>query len=295
MTLYDEIQKLKSFECEDRCVLSVYLNTNPADLNAQSGAWKIHLKNGLKRLDEYLTASHDETEIKNYKKLRKKVEQEILDHQNDLQKGVVIFASTHDDLWSVHYVQVPVKTSFHWETKPVLDELRYMYKAYPYAGVVLPSFKGVRVLDTSMGIINDEIYYEFDSGLEVWTEQKGVRSSGRVQGRAGAGTARSGAAGSVGGGAAGGNSPVIGGSGGGSPVDELDHRLKENLERFYKDMGGKIEKLKKERHWEEIHIVGEAEHAKSFSRALQKKPNSCIYKNLINSQPSNILHEVFEK
>ncbi|PSL34299.1 hypothetical protein B0H99_10925 [Planomicrobium soli] len=289
MILYNEIQELKNFTCEDRCVLSVYLNTNPADLEAQNGAWRIHLKNGLKRLDEYLTASQDEKEINTYKKLKKKVEREILDHQNDLHKGVIIFASPHQDLWFVHYVQVPVKTSFHWETKPVLDELRYMYKAYPYAGIVLPSSKGIRVIDTSMGIINEEFFYEFDAGLEVWTEQKGVRGSSRVQGRAGAS-----GAGSVGGGAAGGNSPVIGGSGGGSPVDELDHRLKENLERFYKEVGSKIEKLKNERKWDEIHVVGEAEHAKTFAKVLPKKPASCLTKNLINSSPSQILHEVFE-
>ncbi|RLQ90440.1 VLRF1 family aeRF1-type release factor [Planomicrobium sp. Y74] len=294
MTLYDEIQELKNFKCEDRCVLSVYLNTNPADLNAQNGAWRIHLKNGLKRIEEYLEASHDEKEIKNYKSLKKKVEREINDNQDDLQKGVVIFASPHKDLWSVHYVQVPVKTNFHWETEPVLDQLRYMYKAYPYAGVVLPSFKGIRILDTSMGIVKEEIFFEFNSGLEVETEQKGVRNSGRVQGRAGAG-ANSVGAGSPGGGGAGGNSPVIGGTFGGSPGDELDHRLKENLERFYKDMGSKVEKLKKERNWEEIHVVGEADHAKTFSKSLQKKPNSCIYKNLINNSPGNILHEVFEK
>ncbi|MDE0584252.1 VLRF1 family aeRF1-type release factor [Planococcus sp. A6] len=287
MTLYDEIQKLKQFECEDRCVLSVYLNTNPADREAQNGAWKIQLKNGLKRLDEYLTASKDEEELKAYKALRKKVEKEITDNQGDLQKGVVIFASTQDDLFWVKHLQISVKTDFQWENKPALDQLRYIYKAYPYAGVVLPSFKGIRVLDTSVGIVNEEVYYEFDAGLEVWTEQKGVRSSGRIQGRSGAG--------STGGGAAGGNSPVIGGSGGGSPTDELDHRLKENLDRFYKDMGSKIEKLKKERRWEEIHVIGEAEHAQSFSKVLHKKPNSCIHKNLINNSADKILHEVFEK
>lgn len=287
MTLYDEIQELKQFECEDRCVLSVYLNTNPADREAQNGAWKIQLKNGLKRLDEYLTASKDEEELKAYKALRKKVEKEITDNQGDLQKGVVIFASTQDDLFWVKHLQISVKTDFQWENKPALDQLRYIYKAYPYAGVVLPSFKGIRVLDTSVGIVNEEVYYEFDAGLEVWTEQKGVRSSGRIQGRSGAG--------STGGGAAGGNSPVIGGSGGGSPTDELDHRLKENLDRFYKDMGSKIEKLKKERRWEEIHVIGEAEHAQSFSKVLHKKPNSCIHKNLINNSADKILHEVFEK
>ncbi|WP_033543965.1 VLRF1 family aeRF1-type release factor [Planococcus sp. CAU13] len=279
MTLYDEIQKLKNFECEDRCVLTVYLNTNPADLNAQNGAWRIHLKNGLKRIEEYLEASNDENEIKNYKSLKKKVEREINDNQDDLQKGVVIFASPHKDLWSVHYVQVPVKTNFHWETKPELDQLRYMYKAYPYAGIILPSFKGIRILDTSMGIINEEIFYEFDPGLDFWVEQKGVHSATHT---AGSST-----------GAFGPGSHVGGNSG--SAADDFQFRMKENLERFYKDMGSKIEKLKKDRHWDEIHIVGEAEHAKSFSKVLQKKPESCIFKNLINSAPGNILHEVFEK
>lgn len=279
MTLYDEIQKLKAFQCEDRCVLSVYLNTNPADLNAQNGAWKIHLKNGLKRLDEYLTASQNEKEMKTYKELRKKVEKEIMDNQNDLQKGVVIFASPHEDLWSVHYVQIPVKTSFHWEDKPVLDELRYMYKAYPYAGIVLPNLKGLRIIDTSMGIINEEIFHEFDSGLDVWAEQKGVHSSTHTSG---SNTGSFGGASHVGG-----NS--------GSAADDFQFRMKENLERFYKDMGSKIEKLKKERHWDEIHVVGEAEHAKSFAKALNNKPTSCVFKNLSNTNPGQIIHEVFEK
>lgn len=289
MILYDEIQKLKAFQCEDRCVLSVYLNTNPADLEAQNGAWKIHLKNGLKRMEEYLTASKNEKEINAYKELKKRVEREIIDHQSELLKGVVIFASPQEDLWWVRYVQIPVKNNFYWEETPHLEQLRYMYKAYPYAGVVMPSLRGIRVLDTSMGIINEELFYEFDPGLEVWTEQKGVRNSGRVQGR----TSGPGA-GSVGGGGAGGNSPVIGGTFGGSPVDELDHRLKENLERFYKSMGSKIEKLKKERKWEEVHVVGDAEHAKSFCKSLQDKPKNCVYKNLINNDPGKILHEVFE-
>lgn len=286
MILYDEIQKLKAFRCEDRCVLSVYLNTNPADSEAQNGAWKIHLKNGLKRLDEYLTASKNEKELKAYRDLKKKVEREIIDHQGELQKGVVIFASPTENLWWVRYVQISVKNNFYWEETPQLDQLRYMYKAYPYAGIVMPSLKGIRVLDTSMGIINEEIFYEFDSGLEVWTEQQGVRTSGRIQGRSsGPGT---------GAGGAGGTSPAVGGTVGGSPVDELDHRLRENLERFYKSMGGKIEKLKKERKWEEIHVVGDAEHAKSFSKTLQDKPKNCVYKNLFNNDPGKILHEVFE-
>ena len=57
MSLSKELQTLKEFHCEDRCVLSVYLNTNPGDPVQLNGGWRIHLKNGLKRIDEYLTAS----------------------------------------------------------------------------------------------------------------------------------------------------------------------------------------------------------------------------------------------
>lgn len=264
MSFSEELKKLKEFECSSRCVLSVYLNTNPADPEQQNGAWRIHLKNGLKRIDEYLEASNDEKEIKAYKKLKEKVTKEIENNQNDLNKGVVIFASLDPELWSVHYVQVQVKTSFHWEDHPVIEELEYMLKAYPEAGIILTSFGEVRVLDTAMGFVNGERSYEFDSGLEVWREQAGIRSS--LQRGAG-----------------------------GNNSDDLDHRLKENLDRFYKEMGTIVEKMQKERNWKEIYVVGEAELANSFAKSLRTKPKNCIYKNLINIQSSKVLHHVFEK
>ncbi|MFC5602249.1 VLRF1 family aeRF1-type release factor [Sporosarcina koreensis] len=264
MSLSEELKKLKEFECDSRCVLSVYLNTNPADPEQQNGAWRIHLKNGLKRLDEYLEASQDEKEMKAYKKLKEKVTKEIEGNQNDLNKGVVIFASEDPELWSVHYVQVQVKTSFHWEDHPVIEEMEYMLKAYPEAGIIMPSFGEVRILDTAMGFVNGERTYEFDSGLEVWKEQKGVRSS-------------------------------ISRSTGGNHSDGFDDRLKENLERFYKEMGIIVEKMRKERNWKELYVVGEAELANSFAKTLRTKPNNSIYKNLNNFEPSKVLQQVFEK
>ncbi|WP_262177728.1 VLRF1 family aeRF1-type release factor [Saccharococcus sp. Marseille-Q5394] len=264
MSLSEELQKLKEFKCDSRCVLSVYLNTNPADPEQQNGAWKIHLKNGLKRISEYLEASQDEKEIKAYKKLKEKVTKEIENNQNDLNKGVVIFASLDPELWSVHYVQVQVKTSFHWEDHPVVEEMEYMLKAYPEAGIILTSFGDVRILDTAMGFVNDEKTYEFDSGLEVWKEQQSVRSS------------------------------LQRGSGGGQG-DGLDDRLRENLERFYKELGVTVEKMRKERDWKELYVVGEAELANSFAKTLRTKPNNCIYKNLNNVESKKVLHQVFEK
>ena len=264
MTVSEELQTLKDFHCDKRCVLSVYLNTNPADPDQQKGAWRIHLKTGFKRLEEYLEASNDKEELKAFQKAKEKVVKEIEANQNDLKKGVIIFASENPELLSVHYVQIAVKTSFHWESHPVIEELQYMLKAYPNSGILMPSFGNVRVLDTAMGYVADDFSYAFDSGLDVWREQRGVNPAGSR------GT-------------------------GGSHVDDLDDRLKENLERFYKSLANEVDKMKKERNWDEIHVIGEAEYSQSFATALNKKPNSVIHKNLNNQGADKVLHEVFEK
>lgn len=264
MSISKELQTLKEFNCENRCVLSVYLNTNPGDPEQLNGAWRIHLKSGLKRIDEYLTASKDENEIKAFNALKKKIEKEVEDNKNDLSKGVVIFASLDPELWSVHYVQVPVKTSFHWENHAVTEEMEYMYKAYPEAGIILPSFGEVRILDTAMGAIKNELTFEFDPNLEGWGERNKASAAHNL----GLGS---------------------------SKVDALEPRLRENLQRFYKGMVEIVEKLKKEKGWKEIHVSGEADLANAFSETLREKPASCIYKNLNNSKPNDVLHQVFEK
>ena len=257
-----ELKALKDFHSGERGVLSMYLNTNPGDPDNLNGGWKIHLKNGFKELNKFL--SDKETELKSLNALKEKVLDGLDKNPDALRKGVVLFASENPELWSVHYVQVPVKSSFHWEDHPVLEQLEYMYKAYPEAGIILPSFGEVRILDTAMGVVKEEITYVFDPNLEEWGQSKQMDPTG---------------------------SHVIGSS----KVDFLESRLKENLNRFFKSMGITVERLKKERGWEEIHVAGETELAIAFSEILRKKPTSCIYKNLNNSKTSDVIHQVFEK
>jgi hypothetical protein len=264
MSLNNEIQTLKEIGCDDRCVLTVYLNTNPGDPEQLNGGWRIHLKSGLKRIDEYLTASKDEKEMKAFNELRKKVVDVVEENKNDLNKGVVIFAAKNPELWSVYFVNVPVKTSFHWEDHPVTEQMEYMYKAYPEAGIILPSFGGVRILDTAMGFVNGEYTFDFDPNLEGWGERSKASDAHNV----GMGSTKG---------------------------DAIEPRLRENLQRFYKGMGEAVEKLKKERGWREIHVTGEADHANAFAETLREKPASCIYKNLNNSKPQDIIKQVFEK
>ena len=60
-------------------------------------------------------------------------------------------------------------------------------------------------------------------------------------------------------------------------------------------MGIIVEKMRKERNWKELYVVGEAELANSFAKTLRIKPNNSIYKNLNNFESSKVLHQVFEK
>ncbi len=263
MRLRKELEVLKEFHCDDRRVVSVYLNTNPGDPQQLNGGWKIHLKNGFKRIDEYLAASEDESELKAFKALKTKVKEEIESNQNNLSKSVVIFAAVEPELWSVHYVQVPVKTSFHWEQKPMTEEMEYMYKAYPEAGIVLPSYRETRILDTAMGAVKEELIYDFDSVEERWKIRKAEPTDPKENGNAE------------------------------KPVVKL--RPRSNLKGFYKGMDQVIDKLKKERGWHEVHISGETDLANAFAETLREKPASCIHKNLNNSKASDVIHQVFEK
>ncbi|MFF2753150.1 VLRF1 family aeRF1-type release factor [Psychrobacillus sp. NPDC058041] len=263
MKINDELKALKEYTSSDRSVLSVYLNTNPGDPEQLNGGWKIHLKSGLKRIGEYLEAS-DENEIEAFNSVKKKVMNELDEkNQTELRKGVVIFASANDELWSVHYVQVPVKTNFYWENHPVTEQLEYMYKAYPEAGIIMPSFGEVRILDTAFGFVRDDITFKYDPISEVWGEKKKVDAKGR-------------------------RTVAV-------KSDVLDPRYKVNKSSFFKGMSTTIEQLKRKRGWRELHVAGEAEMANAFAESLRDLPSSCIYKNLNKSKPNEVVHQIFEK
>ena len=265
MTINKEIEALKAYTTIDRSVLSIYLNTNPADPEQLNGAWAIHLKSGLKRIGEYIEASGDEKELKAFNHVKEKVKNEMEKNSLELRKGAVIFASgANDELWSVHYVQVPVKTNFYWENHPVTEQLEYMYKAYPEAGIIMPSFGEVRILDTALGFVRDDVTFKYDPVSETWNEKVKIDSRGR---RAAAD----------------------------DKTAVLDPKYKVNASTFYKGMRTTIEQLKKKRGWREFHVAGEAEMANAFTETLRDLPASCIYKNLNNSKANEVINQILEK
>lgn len=261
MALRNELEELKGLEYEHDAVLSVYLNTDRSDQDQQKGEWQIHLKNGLKRIREYLESANNEKELKNFEKLSKKVDKEIQNNRTDLLRSVVIFASVEDDLFSAHYLQVPVKTSFHWENRPVLEPLEDIQREYPRSGIILPNMDEVKIIDTALGELHEVKAFEFDSGKEEWVLSEGMASSDRM-------------------------------ASGATHVDKFQHRFKENLSRFYKEMSERVENYRKDRGWEEVYVVGEAETVKIFTGTMKKQPTGVMHKNLNSSRAYDVIKEL---
>ncbi|WP_214888850.1 VLRF1 family aeRF1-type release factor [Exiguobacterium sp. s142] len=258
MGLASDLKQLRQIECKDKCVLSVYLNTGPN----QQGDWSIHLKNGLKRIGEYLEASGDETQLKNFKKVRKQVDQELGKHRNDLARSLIIFASEENDLFETYYLQHDVETSFHWETKPVLEPLEALQQKFPSTGIILTNLDHVTVLDTSLGHIDATFEFAFDPETEEWVRFEGTASDDRMASSS-------------------------------SQVDKFDRRLAENLGRFYRDLAQTVEQMKGAHDWESLVVIGEAELSNSFRDELRTKPERVVHKNLSKSSAPHIIEAAF--
>ncbi|MDG5786118.1 VLRF1 family aeRF1-type release factor [Evansella sp. AB-P1] len=264
MALTKDLEALKKFQCDDgKCVLSLYLNTDRSERNQQQGEWKIRLKNGLKRLEEYLIASGNEEQLKSYRMVRKKVEKEIRGNQSKLMKSVVIFASEEQDLWSVHYLNLPVESSFHWEKKPVLDQLIELQEQFPKSAIIMPNADEVKIMDVDFGEIKDTRVYYFDIKTEDWKFKDGLASTERTASSA-------------------------------NHVDDYQQRFEENRNRFYKKIATNIERMKKDRNWEAVYIVGEPDVVHSFQSQLRVKINKLVKKNLNNLDASKVLSQVLD-
>src|SRR5690625_7727484 len=106
---------------------------------------KIHMKKGMKEIKEKNHSSESQSELQTFKKLEKQVLNEINANQINLNKGIIIFAAQEPELWSVHDVQVRIKTNFDWGIKPEIDQLFYINKAYPHAVIICTSLNDLLI------------------------------------------------------------------------------------------------------------------------------------------------------
>ncbi|WP_245628065.1 VLRF1 family aeRF1-type release factor [Shouchella shacheensis] len=260
MSLAKNLKHLRQIHCEDGC-LSIYLRTNQASTDQQKGEWKIRLKNGLKKLEEYLQASDNDTELKAFQKLKKQAEAQITDLQPAMPKAVVFIGSATGEV-QLTKLQVPVENEFRWERQPVVDQLETLQATYPRSGILLIQKTDVIAVETSLGEVEEERTYSWDIETEDWKEYVGSGSSENV----GAALHR----------------------------DQFDDRFDANQQRWFKQLAAKIDKRAKDRGWNSVHLVGSPDQTTEFERQLTFKEVVVVKKNLAKLRSHQIVDEVFE-
>lgn len=263
MLLQEQIKKLENINYEEpKKVFTMYLNTDRSSSEQQKGEWKIHLKNGLKNLADATKDSDSHKEKNQSKTIREKVENEVYGKEEELLRGLVLYATADEDLWFSKSLNIPVKTEFHWETYPVLEQLKTLHKDYPYTGIIVIQQDEVVVLETEIGALLNQTHYTLDMNANDWRQHQGPQGSEITKG---------------------------------GSKDEFKERAKEHQQRWFKSLVSKIEKQAGQRNWEQIYLVGEKDEVEPLKSYFNKEIDKTIPRNLLNRDADKILAEVLDE
>lgn len=233
-------------------VLTIYLNTNPTNEN-----WKIRLKNGLKKTEEYIDASNPE-EVKQFAAISKQVDAQIYDDQTRFMNSLICFA-TKDEVVTYHF-QFRVENDFQWTKEPATQQLDKLFDEYPKSGVVLLQQDKITLITSTLGELLDEVHYEFDLENEDWTQYKGL-AYGNLY------------------------------ASGANHREQYDQRLKVNQERWFKSIVPIIEKFARNQEWKFVHLAGPAELTQQMNDLLNIKVTGETTRNYSGKSAQDILNK----
>lgn len=264
MINYKEVEKLRNLKQESpNKVFTMYLNTDPSDPDQQGEKWKINLKNGLQKFEQYIIEDKDKQELKNYKKIKDKVNKFMFDNEMNLQRGVVIVASAEEDLWFAEILQVRLKSEFYWEDYAALYQLDTLLKEYPKSGIVLVRQNMIKIIESKMNEVLDTTYFELNLETEDWH-----RKTGDTMGRLKDGASVS--------------------------TYDFEARYEANQHRWYNSIAPKIDKIAKDNEWQLTFIIGEGDAAKLIEKNMNKPIENVINKNMLELNEDRVLKEVFD-
>lgn len=255
MALSERIGVLKHTQCE-KGVLTIYLNTMRTN-----SEWKLRLKNGLKKLEQYIEARGNKTELKDYRKLKKQILKEVKDQQLNLQKSIVIFASVDKEIWELHHLQLTVENEFFWEDRPMLEQLEEIQKQFPSRGIIVVQQKEILAIDMSLGEVSDEAYFTLDIEKEDWRKYEGVAATERR-------------------------------ASGANHKDRFEERMDVHINRSLKGIAPIIDQLAKAKKWQGIYMVGQPELVEEVKKHIKTGLVKVIPKNLYNQSSHQIVGEV---
>lgn len=249
--IYLDLEKIKQSP-----VLSIYLNTFPAN-----DVWKIRLKNGLKKMQEYIAISEPKSENL-LKSICKKVELKIRDHQTSLGRSIICFASEkHLFLYVLH---IPVENDFKWDIGPATKQLNHLIQTYPKSGVIILQNNLITLISTELGELINETQFSFQLDRDHWKQYKGVSHHPQ---RAGGAIHR----------------------------DLIDKRFKENLFRWYRSVIPQIEQYARRYQWQDIYLAGPPELTAEIKKRLNRRVTNEINRNFANESATTILEKMILK
>lgn len=231
-------------------IFTFYLNTDPT-----SEEWKIRLKNGLKRTEEYHKISNPD-EARVLSNIIKKVNVKVRDIQRNLATSLVCFASKDEVLlYPFHF---PVENDFSWQQEAHTEQLDQLFEKYIRTGVILLQANSVTLITSTLGELEDEAHYEIDFSTESWKRYKGLAYGGIIPSSA-------------------------------NHRHKFERRMRENQARWYRSITPTIRNYAKEKGWKSVYLVGPAELTEGLRKQLNQKITAEINRNLASKSALDVL------
>lgn len=248
-----ELIRKEISELEGR-VLSFYLNTDPT-----SEEWKIRLKNGLKRTEEYGKASNPD-HANSLKKIIKHVQVQVRDMQRNLKRSLLCFAS--EDQVLLYPFNFPVENDFSWHSKADTAQLEKLFEKYERTGVILLQANSVTLITAALGELEDEVHYEIDFDTESWKRYKGLAFGAIISSSA-------------------------------NHRHKFERRMRENQARWYRSIIGTVKKYMKDKAWKSVYLVGPRSLTEGFQKELDTEVTEVINRNLASKSASDVWERIF--
>lgn len=253
--------RLGGFYKGGKMTLSVYLNTEPESDYQKRDVWKIHLKNGLRDMERNIRAVGHEQEIKEFEKVKAKVEHEIGEQQLQMKRSVILFAN-HDAV-VLEILQVPVKTSFYWRERPVTKQLEKIVSEYPRTGIIVVDHEHAVIIDVELGELMDEFVYKMDVDSGDWRRYQGVAATNILASSS-------------------------------SNQEKLKKRSNVHHQRMMKELGHLIDKYAGNRGWKGIYLVGSKDTTNQLQSFIRTPVNRKVPRNLASRSSHDVMKEILK-
>lgn len=226
-------------EQADDHTLSLYLNVNPADQENQASTpiWRIWLKNALKEIENGL--DKDKTDLWRHLRARLETHLKLYAPQS---KGLALFFGP--SLEVEYALPVPVENRIRFG-RPLIAPLVWAIDEYEHYLVVLVDQEKAQFLSAYLGSAGLEDTMTLEMDTEDWREKTIMPST----------------------------AATVRGYGltAGSHLDHLQDRINEHIERFHREVVGRIQELVQEHKTQRVIIGGSEEAAHAVQRLLPDK------------------------